>query len=291
MGGEVEPRRMAAHVVHADIPDARLRKGVSQRLKRHVARRGQQQRQAHALRRAAQHLDAQPMQRCVDGLAPTVDDHGADQHVARGGFRQRLGDHEDGHACGMVGPLHEGQAGDDLGGVLARKRAPPGGVRRPALDAHHAQIPLRGGDARNHGGGAVVNDEGNGEAEMEAHGIAHGGVARRHICVDGIIRLHPGEGGDDDPPDALHRLQRQQAFVTERHGAHHGGLAPRAEGRAAALFFLDGDQRVDDAAALDQQLVHGRIDPVDVDAQAGQQVFGARLSHCVSARRQESASV
>ena len=47
--------------------------------------------------------------------------------------------------------------------------------------------------------------------------------------------------------------------------AHHLGLATRAEGRAAALPGLDGDELVDDAAALDQQPVHAGVDAVDLD--------------------------
>ena len=49
--------------------------------------------------------------------------------------------------------------------------------------------------------------------------------------------------------------------------AHHRRLARRPERRAAALAGLDGDQPVDDLAALDQQSVHRRVDAIDFDAQ------------------------
>ena len=46
--------------------------------------------------------------------------------------------------------------------------------------------------------------------------------------------------------------------------AHHVGLARRAECGAGFLGLLDGDQAVDDLAALHQQAMHLLIDAVDV---------------------------
>jgi hypothetical protein len=51
---------------------------------------------------------------------------------------------------------------------------------------------------------------------------------------------------------------------------HHIGLPDRPERRPAALLGLDRDQPVDDLAALDQQFVHGLVDPVDIDTERRQ---------------------
>ena len=67
------------------------------------------------------------------------------------------------------------------------------------------------------------------------------------------------------------------------HAPHHLGLAVGAERRAAALAGLDGDEPLDDAAALDQQGVHAGIDPVDIDAEVGEQFGGGLLGHCLGA--------
>ena len=108
------------------------------------------------------------------------------------------------------------------------------------------------------------------EAEMKAGGIAHQGVAGREVRMHGKRRLHVGEGRDDDAPDALGRVERQNAFVALDQPAHHLGLARRAEGRAGFLALLDRDQPVDDLAALHQELVHRLVDPVDLLAQIAQ---------------------
>ena len=49
--------------------------------------------------------------------------------------------------------------------------------------------------------------------------------------------------------------------------AHHRRLAAGAEGGARRLRLLDGDQRVDDLAALHQEPVHRLVDAVDLAAQ------------------------
>ena len=61
-------------------------------------------------------------------------------------------------------------------------------------------------------------------------------------------------------------------------GAHHGGLAARPEGGAGFGGLLDGDQPVDDLAALHQQPVHGLVDAVDLGTQRAE-VGGRGVSH------------
>ena len=113
----------------------------------------------------------------------------------------------------------------------------------------------------------MVGDVGHGEAEMKALGIAHRSIATRNIGMDGIIGLHISECRDDDAPDALNRIKREQAAMTLGQTTHHFGLAARAESRATTLARLSGDQAVDDLATLHQQTVHVRINPVDIDTE------------------------
>ena len=51
---------------------------------------------------------------------------------------------------------------------------------------------------------------------------------------------------------------------------HHRGLAARSEGGAGFAGFLDGDQPVDDLAALHQQAVHRLVDAIDLLPQLGE---------------------
>ena len=154
---------------------------------------------------------------------------------------------------------------------------PPGAGADAAVEREHAKIARAARHRLDHAAGAVMRHAGNGEAEMEARGIAHRRVAARHVDMDRIIRLNIGEGRDDDAPDALDRVERQQAAMALGERAHHRGLARRPEGRAAALARLDRDQPVDDPAALHQQFVHRRVDPVDLDAEIGKRFEGGWL--------------
>ena len=115
-----------------------------------------------------------------------------------------------------------------------------------------------------------MRHERHGEAEMESRGIAHQRVARRQIGMDGKRRLNIGEGRDDDPPDALDGIERQIAVMALDQAAHHLGLAGGPEGGAGFLALFDRDQRIDNLAALDQELMHVFVDAVDLDPQIGQ---------------------
>ncbi len=109
--------------------------------------------------------------------------------------------------------------------------------------------------------------ERHGEAEMEARGVAHRGVAGGEIRMHFERRLHIGEGRDQDAPDALHRIEGQNPAMTLDQPAHHLGFARRPEGGARFLRALDLDQAIDDLAALDQARVQFRVDAVDLGAQ------------------------
>jgi hypothetical protein len=115
-----------------------------------------------------------------------------------------------------------------------------------------------------------MGNERNREAEMEAGGIAHRRVAAGNVGMDGVVRLNIGEGRDDDAPDALDGVERQQALMAQRQALHHVGLAAGPEGRPRPARPLGVDQRVDDRAALDQETVHLRVDRIDLGAEIGE---------------------
>ena len=100
---------------------------------------------------------------------------------------------------------------------------------------HQAEIAFRRRHRRDHAGGAHMRDERHREAEMKARGIAHQRVAGRQVGMHGERRLHIREGRDDDAPDALDGIERQNAFVALDQPAHHLGLARGAERRAGIL--------------------------------------------------------
>ena len=92
--------------------------------------------------------------------------------------------------------------------------------------------------------------------------------------MDRERRLHIGESRDDDAPDAFGGVERQTAVMPPHQAAHHVGLARRTE-RGAGLFrLLYRDQLVDDLAAFDQELVHRRVDAIDIAPQIGERRYG-----------------
>ncbi len=82
--------------------------------------------------------------------------------------------------------------------------------------------------------------------------------------MDAVIRLHIGERRDDDAPNALDRVERQKTAMALDQAPHHLGFAPGPESRAAALARFDGDQPIDDLAALHQAVMQIKVDPIDL---------------------------
>ena len=74
---------------------------------------------------------------------------------------------------------------------------------------------------------------------MKPRRIPHRGFAQRHIRMHRERRLDIGEGRDDDAPDALDGVERQDAAMALHQPAHHVGLARRTERRADLLGLLD----------------------------------------------------
>ncbi|MFK4678558.1 hypothetical protein ABIF39_000315 [Bradyrhizobium diazoefficiens] len=115
---------------------------------------------------------------------------------------------------------------------------------------------------------------------MESHGIAHRGLAHRDVGMHRERRLHVSERRDDDAPDALDRVERQDAAMALHDPPHHVGLARRPERRAHLLGLLHLDQAVDDVAALHQEAMHALVDRVDLLAQFLQRWWrGRTLGH------------
>ncbi len=124
----------------------------------------------------------------------------------------------------------------------------------------------------------ICGTNGTVKPKWKSCGIAHRGVTRGEVGVDGKRRLHVSESGDNDAPDALGGVERQVAVMACHQAAHHVGLAGGTEGRAGFAGFLHRDQTFDDFAALDQQRVHRGVDTIDVGPQICEgNVLGGRL--------------
>ncbi len=173
----------------------------------------------------------------------------------------------------MIGAFDERQPGDDFrrGGKFERR--PPGSGAGNGEGGNEAEIAFRFGHRLDHARRAHMRHERRGEAEMEARGIAHRGVAGGEIGMHRERRLHVGEGRNDDAPDALDGVERQVAVMAFDQTAHHLGLAGGPEGGAGLLRFLHRDQGVDGFAALHQQRMHGRVDAVELAPQIGERNF------------------
>ena len=176
----------------------------------------------------------------------------------------------------MIGPLNKGQAGDDFRRGRRAELRPPRARGDAAVEREQTEMIATKprATASITPPGAMMRHAGDGEAEMETRAVAHRRVAPRHVDMHGIIRLYISERRDDNAPDALDRVERQQTAMALGDGAHHRSFAGRTKGRAAALARLDGDQPVNDPPALHQQFMHRRVDTVDIDAKIGKRFKG-----------------
>ncbi len=275
--------RSGRHGCRSAPPVRRLRRrGASRggrppdRRGRRSARQGDQKRQPEVVGRLFEDLAAEIRDRVPDPVPPAVDRARIDQDLGGGRRGGRHGDDEDRHPGRMVGPFHEGQPRDDLGRLGSDEAAPPGAGPGAAVQPHEAEVGPGARHGLDHRGGTGAGHERHGIAEMEPRRVPHRSVAGGDVGVDAIGGLHVGEGRDDDAPDALDRVERQPAAVTLRDVAHHGGLAIGPERRASARPGLDGDQAVDDGAALDQALVHRGVDAIDLDPEVVQRLEPGR---------------
>ena len=230
--------------------------------------RNQQGRAVEGAVRLGDHLGERG-ERARGGGAPARHPNAVDLDLGCDRVGRRMRDRKDRQRGRMVRPLDERQPRDDLRRLVAFQRGPPGAGARDRYRRHERQIALGGRDRCDRAGGAHMRHERHREAEMEARGIAHRGFARSQIGMHGIGRLHMREGRDDDAPDALDGVERQDAAMALDQLAHHRGFARRAEGGAGFLRALDRDQVLDDLAALDQERVHRRVDAVDLGPQSG----------------------
>ena len=139
---------------------------------------------------------------------PALDAGGVEHDLAHGGIGQRLGDAVDRRSRRMVRPLDEGQPRDDLGRIGADQVAPPDAGAGALVHAEDAEIAGRLRHRVDDRARILMRNVGHSETEMEAGGIAHRRVAAGGVGVNRVVRLHIGEGRDDDAPDALDRIER-----------------------------------------------------------------------------------
>src|SRR5208337_2394305 len=90
--------------------------------------------------------------------------------------------------------------------------------------------------------------------------------------------LDIGESRNDDSPDSFDGVDGQAAAVAFDDRLHHRSLACRAKRRTASVACFDFDEAVDNAAALDQQVMHGLVDLINLDPQFSKRGF-RRLGH------------
>src|SRR3954470_13573367 len=115
--------------------------------------------------------------------------------------------------------------------------------------------------------------EWDGEPEMEARAVAHQRVTGGEIGMQRERRLHIGESRDDNAPNTLRGIERQNTLMAVDQASHHLSFARRPERGPALLRLLHGDEAVDDLAALHQQVMHRSIDAVDLAPQIGKRWF------------------
>ena len=189
----------------------------------------------------------------------------------------------------MVGALDERQPGDDFRRAFGFQFEPP---RQPACGGRHQRQIALGFRYRLDGGHRVeMRHKRHGEAEVKPRRIPHRGFAGGEVGMHRERCLHVGESSDNDPPDALHGVERQDAAMTLHQPAHHVRLASGAECRADFLGLLHRNQPVDDVAPLHQEAVDLLVDRVDLLTQFLQRWrSGGRLGHgstCGGFRRAE----
>jgi hypothetical protein len=124
----------------------------------------------------------------------------------------------------------------------------------------------------------------NGEAEMEARRVAHRRIAAGDVDVDAVIRLHEGESRNNNAPNSFDGVERQKPAMPLDKAAHHLRLAARPERRAAPLPRFDGDQSINDFAALHEATMNVEIDAIDLLPECGEvDGFGiVYLVHCAA---------
>src|SRR4051812_4248872 len=95
-------------------------------------------------------------------------------------------------------------------------------------------------------------------------------------------RLYISERRDDDAPDTLDGVERQDAAMAPDQLTHHAGFARRAERGADFLGLLHLNQAIDDIAARHQQAMDLFVDRVDLFAQLLQRRWSGGSLGCGS---------
>src|SRR5579883_1502742 len=203
-----------------------------------------------------------------------------EDHVPRRRLGERFRDHENRHSRRMVRALDKWQPRDDFRRLRQRQGTPPG-ARVPA-GAHNPEIASRVRHGADDLRSAFVRNIGNSEAKVKPAGIAHCRITAGDIRMNAVVRLNEGERRDDDAPNALDRVKRQEPMMAGDEAAHHISLPAGPESRTAALTRLRLDQAVNYLPALDQEPVHDGVYTVDLGSEIRKSV-GGRIVHCCDA--------
>ena len=211
-------------------------------------------------------------QRARRRRAPAGDAHAPDRDLGHHGFGGGARDGEHRQAGRMVGALHERQPGDDLGRAR-RIRAPStrGRRRRPASAGTRPRSPFDSETASTTPAAPICGTKGTVKPKWKRAESRISRVARREIGMHRERRLHIGEGGDDDPPDAFGGVERQDAVMALRPGG--ASSPPRAPGGRRSRIScasLTAISRSMISPRSHQQAVHGLVDAVDLLAQVGE---------------------
>ncbi len=148
------------------------------------------------------------------------------------GVRRRPRDHEHGQSSWMIRALGERQSRNDFGCRIELERTPPGAVACDVERGHECQVSFRVRHCRDRARSPHVRHKRDGEAEMKPRRIAHHGFPGGKVGVHRERCLDIGEGRDDDAPDTLGGIERQDTPMARHQAPHHLGLPCRPKRRA-----------------------------------------------------------
>src|SRR4051812_42367603 len=170
----------------------------------------------------------------------------------------------------MVRAVDKWQSRNDFRSGVELQRIPPGAAAGDRECWDQSEIAFGFRYCLDHARRTHVWHERNCESEMETCAVAHKRVTGGEIGMYREWRLHIGECRDNNAPDALRGIKRQDASVALHQTAHHVGFARRTKGRPALLRLLHGNEAVNNLSALHQQFVHRTVNTVDVTPQIGE---------------------
>ena len=134
----------------------------------------------------------------------------------------------------MIGAVDERQPRDDLRRGLELQRVHQAG-RRPAKAGTSPRSPREAETAATTPAAPMCGTNGTVKPKWKRAESRIAASPADKVGMHRERRLHVGEGRDDDPPDALRGVERQDAAMALDQPAHHVGLARGPERRAGLL--------------------------------------------------------